>query len=197
MEKRIYSITFQPQFFVMCTICRFFGIICILHGIKSKALSYSPGRRSPFSSICTLQSSCPSCRRPGWPEGSGPRPWTIRYGMLNRLLYLLLNKFKRGLSPRKWAQFTFLPFSQYLLMYDWLDEIRQTGSGRLTFLALVIAVCAVMDTVLFAVVFRMTRRRSRRRKTGFSPPGARRKRSITTHPPAGARRWPADRKGAC
>lgn len=51
-----------------------------------------------------------------------------------------------------------MPFSQYLLMYDWLDEIRQTGSGRLTFLALVIAVCAVMDTVLFAVVFRMTRR---------------------------------------
>lgn len=140
-------------------------------------------------------------RAPGRALGRSDTGWKFlflsRTVMLNRLLYLLLNKFKRGLSPRKWAQFTFLPFSQYLLMYDWLDEIRQTGSGRLTFLALVIAVCAVMDTVLFAVVFRMTRRRSRRRKTGFSPPGARRKRSITTHLPAGARRWPADRKGAC
>lgn len=79
--------------------------------------------------------------------------YTISGAMLYYLLYLFLNRFRYSLSILDYLLFSLFPFSQFLMMYGWVETLRvYDGDGRTAYFLFAMVACVAADIGVFQVV---------------------------------------------
>lgn len=79
--------------------------------------------------------------------------YTISGAILYYLLYLFLNRFRYSLSILDYLLFVLFPFSQFLMMYGWVETLRvYDGDGRTAYFLFAMVACVAADIGVFQVV---------------------------------------------
>lgn len=80
-------------------------------------------------------------------------PYIVSCIIFYYLLYLFLNRFRYSLSVKDYLLFVLFPFSQFLMMYGWLETLRVSASDtRTAYFIFAMVACIAADVGVFQVV---------------------------------------------